>query len=252
MTCGFGEKAYEAALRLGKAIWLGHLPDHRRPASASSREAQTMTEKTVDLDGRRGMEAQKATDLRRLLAEVEANERSLRLRQEEGAGSAPRRCPRGELGGSRRQGPLYPGPLCGNADRRRHAPANPGRGSAEGSGASRQRAAPFLSGPLAGEQPRHLDRAARSNRPAAHLALPTLQATSSAGQVQVAKGDANKWCTKLLRPRWSVIGLAARAAAAANGRPTLALASRRCFYPSNIDQGGGNDVSKQYRPRRRE
>jgi hypothetical protein len=83
MTCGFGEKAYEAALRLGKAIWLGHLPDHRRPASASSREAQTMTEKTVDLDGRRGMEAQKATDLRRLLAEVEANERSLRLRQEE-------------------------------------------------------------------------------------------------------------------------------------------------------------------------
>jgi hypothetical protein len=29
------------------------------------------------------MEAQKATDLRRLLAEVEANERSLRLRQEE-------------------------------------------------------------------------------------------------------------------------------------------------------------------------
>jgi hypothetical protein len=29
------------------------------------------------------MEAQKATDLRRLLAEVEANERTLRLRQEE-------------------------------------------------------------------------------------------------------------------------------------------------------------------------
>jgi hypothetical protein len=42
-----------------------------------------MTDKTIDLDGRRGMEAQKATDLRRLLAEVEANERSLRLRQEE-------------------------------------------------------------------------------------------------------------------------------------------------------------------------
>jgi hypothetical protein len=42
-----------------------------------------MTEKTIDLDQRRGMEAQKATDLRRLLAEVEANERSLRLRQDE-------------------------------------------------------------------------------------------------------------------------------------------------------------------------
>jgi hypothetical protein len=44
---------------------------------------QTMTDKTIDLDRRRGMEAQKATDLRRLLTEVEANERALRLRQEE-------------------------------------------------------------------------------------------------------------------------------------------------------------------------
>jgi hypothetical protein len=42
-----------------------------------------MTEKTIDLDLHRGMAAQKATDLRRLLAEVEANERSLRLRQDE-------------------------------------------------------------------------------------------------------------------------------------------------------------------------
>jgi hypothetical protein len=42
-----------------------------------------MTDKTIDLDQRRGMESQKATDLRRLLAEVEANERALRLRQEE-------------------------------------------------------------------------------------------------------------------------------------------------------------------------
>ena len=32
-----------------------------------------MTDKTIDLDGRREMDAQKATDLRRLLAEVEAN-----------------------------------------------------------------------------------------------------------------------------------------------------------------------------------
>jgi hypothetical protein len=33
-----------------------------------------MTEKTIDLDQHRGMAAQKATDLRRLLADVEAKE----------------------------------------------------------------------------------------------------------------------------------------------------------------------------------
>jgi len=42
-----------------------------------------MTDKTVDLDKRRGMAAQKATDLRRLLSEVEANEKVLRQRQDE-------------------------------------------------------------------------------------------------------------------------------------------------------------------------
>ena len=42
-----------------------------------------MTDETVKLDGRRGMMAQKATDIRRLIAEVEANEKQLRLRQEE-------------------------------------------------------------------------------------------------------------------------------------------------------------------------
>ena len=42
-----------------------------------------MTDKTIELDQRHGMAAQKATDLRRLLADVEANERALRLRQEE-------------------------------------------------------------------------------------------------------------------------------------------------------------------------
>jgi hypothetical protein len=41
-----------------------------------------MVERTVDLDKRRGMAAQKATSLRRLLSDVEANEKSLRLRQE--------------------------------------------------------------------------------------------------------------------------------------------------------------------------
>jgi hypothetical protein len=40
-----------------------------------------MTERTVDLDRHRGMAAQKATDLRRLLSEVEANEKLLRERQ---------------------------------------------------------------------------------------------------------------------------------------------------------------------------
>lgn len=42
-----------------------------------------MTDKTIDLDEHRGMAAQKATKLRRLLAGVEANEKELRVRQEE-------------------------------------------------------------------------------------------------------------------------------------------------------------------------
>ncbi len=42
-----------------------------------------MTDKTIELDQHRGMSAQKATDLRRTLAEVEANEQTLRARQNE-------------------------------------------------------------------------------------------------------------------------------------------------------------------------
>jgi hypothetical protein len=42
-----------------------------------------MTEKTIELDEHRGMAAQKATELRRLLSDVEANEKALRLRQGE-------------------------------------------------------------------------------------------------------------------------------------------------------------------------
>jgi hypothetical protein len=42
-----------------------------------------MTEKTIDLDQHRGMAAQKSTDLRRLLANVEADQKALRLRQAE-------------------------------------------------------------------------------------------------------------------------------------------------------------------------
>ena len=42
-----------------------------------------MTDKPVELDQHRGMAAQKATDLRRLLEEVAANERALRATQDE-------------------------------------------------------------------------------------------------------------------------------------------------------------------------
>jgi hypothetical protein len=42
-----------------------------------------MTDKSIDLDQHRGMAAQKATKLRRLLADVEANENALRVRQDE-------------------------------------------------------------------------------------------------------------------------------------------------------------------------
>jgi hypothetical protein len=42
-----------------------------------------MTEKPIELDAHRGMAAQKATELRRLLSEVSANEQALRARQQE-------------------------------------------------------------------------------------------------------------------------------------------------------------------------
>jgi hypothetical protein len=41
-----------------------------------------MTDDTIDLDKHRGMAAQKATELRRLLAEVQSDEAALRARQE--------------------------------------------------------------------------------------------------------------------------------------------------------------------------
>src|ERR1700749_2358967 len=47
-----------------------------------SMQARTMTDEPLDLDKHRGMAAQKATDLRRTLAEVENNARSSRDRQE--------------------------------------------------------------------------------------------------------------------------------------------------------------------------
>ena len=42
-----------------------------------------MSDTPIPLDSRRGMAAQKATELRRLLAEVEANEQMLRERHDE-------------------------------------------------------------------------------------------------------------------------------------------------------------------------
>lgn len=42
-----------------------------------------MTDRTITLDSHRGMAAQKATEVRRLLAEVEANQNALRERQDE-------------------------------------------------------------------------------------------------------------------------------------------------------------------------
>jgi hypothetical protein len=42
-----------------------------------------MTDRTIELDGRRGMAAQRATDLRRLRLEVEKDQASLRARQDE-------------------------------------------------------------------------------------------------------------------------------------------------------------------------
>ena len=42
-----------------------------------------MTDRTIDLDSHRGMMAQKATEIRRLLAEVDANEKALRIRRDD-------------------------------------------------------------------------------------------------------------------------------------------------------------------------
>ena len=42
-----------------------------------------MTKQTIELDMRRGMAAQKATELRRLMSEVAANEELLRSRQKD-------------------------------------------------------------------------------------------------------------------------------------------------------------------------
>src|SRR5690348_3280519 len=48
---------------------------------SGSTQARPMSDEPLDLDKHRGMAAQKATDLRRALAEVESNARALRQQQ---------------------------------------------------------------------------------------------------------------------------------------------------------------------------
>ncbi|TPW00419.1 MAG: hypothetical protein USCAAHI_00133 [Beijerinckiaceae bacterium] len=54
-------------------------PVDQQPAESG----QILAQDTIDLDGRRGMAAQKATGMRRQLAAVEADHAALRARQEE-------------------------------------------------------------------------------------------------------------------------------------------------------------------------
>jgi hypothetical protein len=54
-----------------------------RAARGIAVEDPIMTDKPIDLDARRGMAAQHATDLRRMAAEVEADREGLRRRQDE-------------------------------------------------------------------------------------------------------------------------------------------------------------------------
>ena len=58
---------------------LGFRPVDLQPAESG----QILAEHTIDLDGRRGMAAQKATGMRRQLAAVDADHAALRARQEE-------------------------------------------------------------------------------------------------------------------------------------------------------------------------
>ena len=77
-----------------------------------------MTDKSIDLDQHRGSAGQKASDLCRLLAEVEANERALHLRQDE-LEFASGRGAGGELARSCREGALSSYSLCHYASRAR-------------------------------------------------------------------------------------------------------------------------------------
>ena len=71
-----------------------------------------MTDEPVDLDQHRGMAAQKATNMRRLVSEVEANLKDLRHRQDELESQHGRSG--SELGRSQREGALYSESLRGH------------------------------------------------------------------------------------------------------------------------------------------
>src|SRR5260370_35614772 len=88
-----------------------------------------MTDKTIDLDEHRGMAAQKATDLRRLLANVEADQSALRLRQDELEAHLARGAS-SKLARSRREGSLSSQSLCRYADIAGSAPTKAHRGCA--------------------------------------------------------------------------------------------------------------------------
>jgi hypothetical protein len=51
--------------------------------SKDAKRTAIITQRTIDLDQHRGLAAQKATELRRLLAEVEADAKALQTRQDE-------------------------------------------------------------------------------------------------------------------------------------------------------------------------
>jgi hypothetical protein len=57
--------------------------DDRRRNGEQKKRRETMTDDPVDLDERRGMAAQKSTEIRRRLHEVQADQAALRRRQEE-------------------------------------------------------------------------------------------------------------------------------------------------------------------------
>jgi hypothetical protein len=90
-----------------------------------------MTDHPIPLDRHRGIAAQNTTELRRQLAEVEANQNALRARQNELeaqliAASALSWCEAGE------KDALSAGPLCSRAGRSRSAPAKADCGCARG------------------------------------------------------------------------------------------------------------------------
>jgi hypothetical protein len=87
-----GASDFRAANKLAKSVaasyasrlaglGIGEVPGMQRNARRRRRQME-MTDRTIDLDQHRGMAAQKATELRRVMAEVEADAQALRVRQD--------------------------------------------------------------------------------------------------------------------------------------------------------------------------